>query len=117
MISLASAVLYGPSTGAPASAGHAIAAWLLALVVLLALIGIAVEVAMWRRFKEIKAMIGMSLAGRDATNSAIDSVRRAGEDTSGRVTLLSARVDRIDSEVQRLTGFHPPGMIPPKVEG
>jgi hypothetical protein len=85
-------------------------------LILLILIVIAVEVAMWRRFREIKAMFATALNVGASLDGAVVSIRKAGEDTSARVTQLSGRVDQLDGEVRRLGLFHPLGHPLPKQE-
>jgi cell division protein FtsB len=88
---------------------HRAAAVLLAVLSLLVAVVIVVEVAVWRRFKELKAMFGAALKHGESFDAAFASLRAKDADSSEQLTELAARVDQIDAEVHRLATYHRQG--------
>lgn len=112
MTRLVAALLEVPLTLGPPPirpAGHMLASWLLVALLILVSTAVVVEVALWRRFREIEMMFTRALNAGGPTDDAIKSLRLAERDTSARVSMLASRMDRIEGEVERLSTFHPPG--------
>lgn len=88
---------------------HLAAAVLLGILTLLVLVVIVVEIAVWRRFREIKALFQTAFNIGKGFDTAFHDLRKADEDSSDKIEGLRRRVDEIDVEVHRLATFHPPG--------
>lgn len=88
---------------------HFAAAVLLGVLSLLVLVVIVVEIAVWRRFKELKEMYSTAILHGRSFDLAFSALRHADETSSDRIDRLTGEVERIDREVHRLATFHPPG--------
>lgn len=88
---------------------HFAAAILLGVLSLLVLVVIVVEVAVWRRFRELKTMFATALNIDRSYDIVFAGLRKVDESSSDRIDALTGRVKVVEEELHRLSTYHPRG--------